>query len=83
MTALDASLILILAERLKLTRKLGELTDGHKLPAPDIVREEYQISRPRRLAQEGHLYPVFVERFLRIIIDEVIQHHKATACARI
>lgn len=76
---LDASLIFILAERFKLTQKVGELKAGHKLPAADTAREGYQILRLRRLAQEGQLDPVFAERFLRFIIDEVIQHHKAAA----
>ena len=80
---LDASLIYILAERFKLTQKVGELKAGHKLPAADFAREDYQISRLRRLSQEGQLDPVFAERFLRFIIDEVIQHHKAAAGAAI
>jgi len=76
---LDAALIFILAERFKLTQKVGKLKAGHELPAADVAREDYQISRLRRLAQEGQLDPVFAERFLRLIIDEVIQHHKAAA----
>ena len=80
---LDASLIFILSERFKLTRQVGELKAGHKLPAADVAREDYQISRLRRLAEDAQLDPVFAERFLRFIIEEVIQHHKAVAVAAI
>nr|WP_314257964.1 chorismate mutase [uncultured Devosia sp.] len=80
---LDASLIFILAERFKLTQKVGKLKVGHRLPAADIAREDYQISRLRRLAQEGQLDPIFAERFLRFIIAEVIQHHNAAADAAV
>lgn len=78
---LDASLIFILSERFKLTQKVGELKANRKLPAADFAREEFQISRLRRLAEEAQLDPVFAERFLRFIIEEVIQHHKAVAGA--
>lgn len=64
-------------------QKVGELKAGHKLPAADVARENFQISRLRRLAQEGQLDPVFAERFFRFIIDEVIQHHRAAAVSAI
>lgn len=76
---LDASLIFILAERFKLTQKVGELKATNKLPAADIDREDFQISRVRRLAEDARLDPVFAERFLRFIIEEVIQHHITVA----
>ncbi len=78
---LDASLIFILAERFKLTRKVGELKATNKLPAADVSREDDQMSRLRRLAGEAQLDPIFAERFLRFIIDEVIQHHQTLAGA--
>lgn len=76
---LDASLVFILSERFRLTQKVGELKAREKLPAADLGREDYQIARLRRLAEEAQLNPVFAERFLRFVIDEVIQHHKAAA----
>lgn len=76
---LDASLIFILSERFKLTRRVGELKAAQKLPAADPAREDLQISRLRQMAVEAQLDPVFAEHFLRFIIDEVIRHHKAAA----
>ncbi|HEX5537854.1 MAG TPA: chorismate mutase, partial [Sphingobium sp.] len=35
-----------------------------------------QIERLRRLAADAQLDPVFAEKFLRFIIDEVIRHHR-------
>ena len=76
---LDASLVFILSERFRLTQKVGELKARRKLPAADLTREDFQIARLRRLADEAQLNPVFAERFLRFVIDEVIQHHKTAA----
>jgi len=80
---LDASLIFILSERFKLTQKVGELKASHKLPAADVAREEFQISRLHRLAEEAQLDPVFAERFLGFIIEEVIRQHRAVEGAAI
>ncbi|OYW86772.1 MAG: chorismate mutase, partial [Sphingobium sp. 32-64-5] len=46
------------------------------LPPADPMREERQIARLRELAGNAQLDPVFAEKFLRFIIDEVIHHHK-------
>ena len=76
---LDAALIFVLSERFKQTRKVGELKAKHDLPAADSTREEQQVARLRQLADEAKLDPVFAERFLRFVIDEVIRHHRAVA----
>jgi chorismate mutase len=80
---LDAALIFVLSERFKLTRKVGALKAIHNLPAADAAREAFQTSRLRRLAEQAQLDPEFAERFLRLIIEEVIQHHRATAGAAV
>ena len=76
---LDAALIFVLSERFKQTRKVGELKAKHGLAAADTAREEQQIARLRQLADEARLDPVFAERFLRFVIDEVIRHHRMAA----
>jgi chorismate mutase len=74
---IDAALIHMLAERFKVTQKVGAFKAANGLPPADPGREEAQIARLRQLAAEADLDPEFSEKFLRFIIDEVIRHHEA------
>lgn len=76
---LDAAVIHLLAERFKCTQKVGALKAAHGMPPSDPEREGLQIERLHRLAREADLDPVFAERFLNFVIDEVIRHHRALA----
>jgi chorismate mutase len=73
---IDAALIHILAERFRITQAVGAYKAERQLPPSDPAREEQQIARLRKLAEEAHLDPEFSEKFLRFIIDEVIRHHE-------
>ncbi|MBP6029891.1 MAG: chorismate mutase [Sphingobium sp.] len=73
---IDAALIYMLAERFKVTQAVGRYKAEHALPPADASREERQIERLRQLAADAQLDPVFAEKFLRFIIDEVIRHHR-------
>ncbi|KHK91770.1 chorismate mutase [Novosphingobium malaysiense] len=73
---IDAALIHILAERFRITKAVGAYKAEHKLPASDPSREERQIARLRKLAEEANLDPDFGEKFIRFVIDEVIRHHE-------
>ena len=73
---IDAALIHMLAERFKVTQAVGAYKAKHGLPPADPSREELQIARLRKLAEEADLDPEFSEKFLRFIIDEVIRHHE-------
>ena len=73
---IDAALVFMLAERFKITQKVGAYKAERSLPASDPAREEKQIARLRKLAADAQLDPDFGEKFLRFIIDEVIRHHR-------
>jgi len=73
---IDAALIHILAERFRITKAVGAYKAQTDLPASDPGREERQIARLRKLAEDAQLDPDFGEKFLRFIIDEVIHHHE-------
>jgi len=76
---IDAAMIHILAERFRITQAVGAYKATNKLPASDPGREERQITRLRKLAEDAKLDPEFSEKFLRFIIQEVIRHHERAA----
>jgi chorismate mutase len=72
---IDAALIHMLAERFRITQAVGEYKAKTQLPPADPGREQRQIERLRKLAEEADLDPEFSEKFIRFVIDEVIRHH--------
>ncbi|HPZ49991.1 MAG TPA: chorismate mutase [Propionibacteriaceae bacterium] len=76
---LDAALLHLLAERFKITRRVGELKAAKGLPPADPDREDAQIARLRSLASESGLDPEFAEKFLTFIVREVVRHHEQIA----
>jgi chorismate mutase len=76
---IDAALIHLLAERFKITKKVGVYKAEAGLPAADPERESQQIARLRALSVDANLDPEFSEKFLRFVIDEVIHHHQRAA----
>jgi|TARA_B110000438_G_scaffold214047_1_gene206289 chorismate mutase len=73
---IDAALIHLLAERFKVTRRVGGYKVAAGMPPADPDREAAQIQKMRDLAEAAGLDPVFSEKFLRFVIDEVIRHHE-------
>ena len=72
---IDAALVLLLAERFKVTQQVGVYKASVGLPPADPEREEEQIARLRALAASANLDPSFSEKFMRFVISEVIRHH--------
>ncbi len=76
---IDAALVLLLAERFKITQEVGRYKAEVGLPPADPEREAEQIARLRELAASANLDPAFSEAFLRFVIAEVIRHHERAA----
>jgi chorismate mutase len=79
---LDAALIQLMQERFDVTRRVGAHKKAAGLPPADPAREEVQIARLRRMAEEADLDPAFSEKLLRLIIDEVIRDYARSADLR-
>ncbi|MGF1476796.1 MAG: chorismate mutase [Geminicoccaceae bacterium] len=72
---LDASVVFLLAERFRLTKRIGHLKKAHDLPPGDPEREASMMERLRHLAEDADLDPAFAEQFFKFIIETVIRHH--------
>jgi len=72
---IDTALVMLLAERFKITAKVGAYKAQSGMAPADSGREAEQVERLRELSTQAGLDPVFSEKFLRFIIDEVIRHH--------
>ena len=76
---IDAALVHLLAERFKVTPRVGVLKAELGLPPADPDREAEQIERLRQLADDAQLDPEFAEKFLTFIVSEVVRHHERIA----
>lgn len=74
--AIDGEMIGLLAERFKITTKVGYWKAANDVPPVDPDRERRQVERLEALADETGLSHEFLTAFLRIIIDEVVRHHR-------
>jgi chorismate mutase len=73
---IDAALVYLLAERFKITQKVGQHKKAKGLAPADPEREREQVARLRKLAKEAQLEPAFAEKFLNFILQEVIRNHE-------
>lgn len=79
---MDSALIHLLAERFKVTQRVGQLKARAGMPPADPAREARQIERLRALAEEAQLDPNLAEKFLNFIVAEVVRHHEQIAAER-
>jgi chorismate mutase len=73
---IDAALVYLLAERFKITQKVGLHKKAKGLPPADPNREKEQLARLRKLARDAQLESAFAEKFLNFILQEVIRNHE-------
>jgi len=74
---IDRQLVELLAERFRVTQRVGEHKRDHDLPAVDPAREAAQVTRTKELARQAGLDPDIADRLLRFLIDEVVKNHLA------
>lgn len=74
---IDRQMVGLLAKRFKITSEVGKWKAENEVPPVDPDRECRQVARFQTLASETGLSPDFLQRFLRIIVDEVVSHHRA------
>lgn len=80
--SLDTALICILAERCRVTERVGHIKAEHRLPAQDPAREAEQTVRVRALAKRSGLDPDLAEQVHRVILKGVVQRHRAIAAGQ-
>ncbi|HYZ83952.1 MAG TPA: chorismate mutase [Bryobacteraceae bacterium] len=73
---IDAAIVHMLAERFRCTQAVGKLKVQHGLPSRDPAREAEQVGRLRHLATVSNLDPDIAEKFLSLVIHEVVQGHE-------
>lgn len=72
---IDAALVFLLAERFRITDKVGNLKRTAQLPPEDSEREQWQIERLIGLSENAGLKAGFIKRFMHVIISEVKNNH--------
>lgn len=74
--AVDERFVELLAERFRITRRVGRIKADRGLPPQDALREAQIDAKIRRLANEFELDEGMVSDVLRAVIDRVVAEHK-------
>lgn len=72
---IDAAITFLLAERFRVTEKVGQYKAEHNLPAADPEREQRQLTRLKELSEASGLEAGFLEGFFTHITAEVKKRH--------
>lgn len=73
---IDNSLIILLAERFKVTQEVGEYKRDNNVPPVDPAREAAIFERIEQTAENNGLNPEFANRLIQFIIAEVLKNHQ-------
>lgn len=66
---LNAEIVGLFSERLKVTKEIARIKKECDLPVHDIVREEEQLEALRALAKQHHLSPAVIEEIFTLFVD--------------
>lgn len=78
---IDGAVIHLLAERFKATSRVGVCKAQAGFAPADYSREEYQIQRLQRIAQDAGLDPQIAEMYREFVVTEAKKRHKRIADA--
>jgi len=73
---IDEQLVDLLASRFRAIAQVGIVKKELDLPPVDAAREARQSAAHRALAERHGLAPEFIVSLFRVIIDEVVSHHR-------
>lgn len=73
---LDQSLVLLLANRFALTRRVGRIKASNGLESFDAGREQCKLDAITSLCEEHRIDPELMGRILRDIMREVVKNHE-------
>jgi len=76
---IDNAIVAMLAERFKVTGRVGLYKAQNGLNAKDPARESAQFARMSELAEQYGLDPDFAESYLTSVIKSVISNHEYIA----
>lgn len=74
---IDEQLIRLLADRFKVTQKIGEYKKIHKLSAIDTSREKIKFKQLVALSKSQKLNPKLITDIFRLVINEVVKNHNS------
>ena len=76
---IDNAILAMLAERFKVTNRVGHFKASHKLPSRDPDREALQHARIHELSQQYGLDPELASSILDRVIAKVVANHEQIA----
>lgn len=76
---IDSAIVAMLAERFKVTSRIGVYKARNRLPAKDGAREELQYRRIIDLAEQHGLDPEFAKSYLDVVLHQVVRNHEQAA----
>lgn len=78
---IDNAIVAMLAERFKVTNRVGYFKASHSLPAKDANREALQHARIQELSRQYGLDPILASAILDQVIAKVVVNHEQIAKA--
>jgi chorismate mutase len=74
---LDQSMVLLLANRFALTRRVGRIKASNGLDSFDAGREQCKLDAITGLCEEHRVSPELMSRILQDIMREVVKNHES------